>query len=129
MLAEEPTTINAPDAGTGGEGPWQVELKVDVPPGTAGSIRAFSASPDGGEVVAEDSVQVKMGEQPGVEAYITIEEPADGATLNTSSPVTVSGMAAGLFEGNVVVQALDEGRGRAGGAADDHRQPGRGHRW
>ena len=108
VLAEEPATINAPDAGTGGEGPWMVELKVDVPPGTTGSIRAFSTSPDGGEVVANDSVQVKMGETPGVEAYITIEEPADGATVNISNPVIVRGMGAGLFEGNVVVQALDE---------------------
>jgi len=108
VLAEETTSINAPDAGTGAAGPWQVELNVDVEPGTAGKIRAFSTSPDDDSVTAQDSVQVKMGETPQVKAYIKIEEPVDGAVLDISKPVIVRGMGAGLFEGNVVLQALDE---------------------
>ncbi len=40
-------------------------------------------------------------------SYIRIDTPENGAILSSSQPVTVSGMGAGLFEGNVVVQILD----------------------
>jgi uncharacterized lipoprotein YbaY len=48
-----------------------------------------------------------LGEPVAVESYIEILDPADGAVLDISIPVTVSGMGGGLFEGNVVVEALD----------------------
>jgi uncharacterized lipoprotein YbaY len=58
--------------------------------------------------VASSSVEVSfVGEQVAVESYITIENPQDGTVLDISNPVTVSGMGGGLFEGNVVVEALD----------------------
>jgi putative lipoprotein len=41
------------------------------------------------------------------QAYIKIDDPVYGATLDISQPVTVRGTGAGLPEGNVVVQALD----------------------
>jgi len=108
LLTEQATIVDAPDAGTGGEGPWRVELSVDVEPGTLGTISAYSPSPESDEPLASDSVEVSMGEPAApAESYVAIEAPADGASLDTGSPVVVSGMGAGLFEGNVVVQALD----------------------
>jgi uncharacterized lipoprotein YbaY len=107
VLAEQSTTIQAPDAGTGGEGPWAVQLFVSVAQGTPGSIRAYSTSPADGSIVAEARVQVTYGQTPAVQPFITITEPTSGTVLDIANPFTVSGMAGGLFEGNVVVQALD----------------------
>jgi len=107
VLAQEPTIVQAPDAGTGGEGPWSVQLTVQAEPGTAGQIRAFSTSPLDGSLVAEDSVAVSLGKTEALPSYMEIDEPAEGAVLDISQPVAVSGRGAGLPEGNVVVQARD----------------------
>jgi heat shock protein HslJ len=57
---------------------------------------------------AEPSPYPPMEESPDMTtSYIRIESPANGAMLTSGQPVTVSGMGAGLFEGNVVVQVLD----------------------
>lgn len=40
------------------------------------------------------------------DAFITISEPAQGALLDTTWAVPINGQAGGLFEGNVIVQAL-----------------------
>ena len=107
VLAEKPTTVQAPDAGTGGEGPWRVKLNVKAKPGTEGSIRAFSPSPLDNSVIAEDKVKVTFGGTEAVKAYIKIQEPEAGANLDVANPVRVNGMGAGLPEGNVVVRATD----------------------
>ena len=107
VLAEQSTTIQSPDAGTGGEGPWSVQLTVSSTPGTPGSIRAYSTSPADGSTVAEAIVQVTYGQTPAVQPFITITQPTSGTVLDIANPFTVNGMAGGLFEGNVVVQALD----------------------
>jgi uncharacterized lipoprotein YbaY len=107
VLAEQTTTINAPDAGTGGEGPWSVELTINTGPGTTGKIRAFSPSAEGGDPSASASVDVIYGEKQNVEPYISIDNPENGATLNIQNPIAVNGWGGALFEGNVVVQALD----------------------
>jgi heat shock protein HslJ len=107
ILAQEPTTLQGPDAGTGGEGTWRVELSVETQPGMAGQIRAFSPSPRDGSVMAEDVVDVSLGSTPAVQAYIQIDEPVSGQTLDIANPVTIRGKGAGLPEANVVVQALD----------------------
>jgi hypothetical protein len=62
VLAEKPTTVQAPDAGTGGSGPWAVTLTVaNVPPGTPGRIAASSPqTPNTGET----SVNVVYGLAP-----------------------------------------------------------------
>jgi len=108
VLAEQPTTVQAPDAGTGGQGPWQVELVVPVKPGTPGSFYAFSTSPQDGSIVASASVSVVYGEEVVIESYIIVNQPVDGEQLDISQPVTVKGEGGGLFEGTVVVQALDD---------------------
>ncbi|MDX1435763.1 MAG: Gmad2 immunoglobulin-like domain-containing protein [Anaerolineales bacterium] len=105
ILAEAQATINAPDAGTGGQGPWEVQLNIATAPGTPGQIVAFSTSPADGSTIASDSVPVSFGATEPVESFIEIQEPADGGVVDTSGPVAVSGMGGGLFEGNVVVQA------------------------
>ncbi|MBN1121089.1 MAG: hypothetical protein JXJ17_08420 [Anaerolineae bacterium] len=50
------TIADSPDAGTGGEGPWSIDLSVDYT-GEA-TLHAFAASPRDGAIVAEDSVSV-----------------------------------------------------------------------
>jgi hypothetical protein len=108
VLAQEATTVDSPEAGIGGEGPWSVELSLQVSGEVVGQVYAYSSSPADGSEVASSSVDVSfVGEQVAVESYITIENPQDGAVLDISIPVTVSGMGGGLFEGNVVVEALD----------------------
>jgi len=110
LLVRMPATVQAGDAGMGGEGPWSVELAVPVSPGTAGQIRAYATSAKDGQVVASDSVNVTFGqavEAPETGIFITILSPVDRQTLDPAGSITVSGRAAGMFEGNVVVQALD----------------------
>lgn len=58
VLAEQATIVQAPDAGTGGSGPWSVMLTVNVPPGTPGRI---AASSPGTPNVGETSVNVVYG--------------------------------------------------------------------
>jgi hypothetical protein len=108
VLARQPATMRGPDVGTGGEGTWSTELTIDADPGTAGKIRAYSPSPLDGSIIAEDSVEVSLGQTPSVESYIKIDQPAQGMTLDVSKPVQVSGTGAGLPEGNVVVVAADQ---------------------
>ena len=107
ILAQEPTTLQGPDVGMGGEGDWKVQLTVETQPGMAGQIRAFSQSPLDGDIVAEDVVEVSLGSTPAVQASIQIDDPVAGQTLDIANPVTIRGKGAGLPEGNVVVQALD----------------------
>ena len=107
VLDRQPTTLQGADVGTGGKGTWAVELTIEAEPGTAGSIRAYAESPKDGSVMAEDLVEVSLGSTGPVKSYIKIEEPAQGAVVDTSWPVLVRGRGAGLPEGNVVVEALD----------------------
>jgi len=65
LLAQRATIILAEDAGTGGSGPWAVDLQINIPSGTQGQITAFSSSPMDGSTVAADSVNVGFGESPG----------------------------------------------------------------
>jgi hypothetical protein len=107
VLDRQPATLQGPDVGTGGEGTWSTELTIEVEPGTAGKIWAYHPSPLDGSIVAEDSVEVSLGRTAAVESYIRIDEPIQGALLDTTGPIGVRGSGAGLIEGNVVVEALD----------------------
>jgi heat shock protein HslJ len=109
VLDQQAATLQGPDVGTGGEGTWSVELNIQAEPGTAGTIRAYHPSPLDGSVVAEDGVEVSLGRTEAKTPYIKIEEPAQGALLDISRPVTVRGSGGALAEGNVVVEALDAG--------------------
>jgi heat shock protein HslJ len=107
LLIAVPTTLQGKDVGVGGEGTWQVQLTVPAEPGTAGLIVALARSPLDNSKIAEDWIEVTFGRMPAVPAFLEIDEPADGAILNTDDPVTVSGTGGGLPEGTVIVQAVD----------------------
>jgi hypothetical protein len=108
LLDRQPATLQGPDVGAGGQGSWSVELNIDVEPGTAGKIRAYHPSALDGSIVAENSVEVSLGQTPAVESYIKIDEPTQGTVLDVKRPIRVSGTGAGLPEGNVVVVAVDQ---------------------
>jgi heat shock protein HslJ len=108
LLDRQPATLQGQDVGAGGEGTWSTELRIEVEPGTAGTIRAYATSPKDGSTIAEDAVEVSLGQTPSVEPYLKIDQPAQGSTLDVSQLVAVSGSGAGLPEGNVVVVALDQ---------------------
>jgi uncharacterized lipoprotein YbaY/heat shock protein HslJ len=74
VLAQEPTIINAPDAGTGGSGQWIVEMRIPAEPGSQGRIVAFSTSPADGSIVAMDQIDVGYGESPLREELISVED-------------------------------------------------------
>ena len=78
VLDRQPTTLQGQDVGTGGQGTWSAELTIKVEPGTAGKIRAYSESAKDGSIIAEDSVEVSLGQTPAVQSKITISEPAGG---------------------------------------------------
>jgi heat shock protein HslJ len=111
VLALQPTIIDSPEAGTGGQGPWEVTVDLQGAPDGPGMVVAYATSPMDGSRVAQSAVNVVLGGAGGVLSSIQIEAPAEGAEVDTSQPLTVSGLGQGLFEGNVVVQALD-GQGR-----------------
>jgi heat shock protein HslJ len=106
VLAEEVTLLKMTrEAGATG-GTWTVTLDVkDVMPGTKGTIVAFSPDPKTGGNMAEASINVTFGTP--VEAMISIQQPTNGAVLDITQPVQVSGEGQGLPEGNVAVQAVD----------------------
>jgi hypothetical protein len=108
VLDRQPATLQGPEVATGGEGDWSVDLNIQTEPGTAGRIWAYHPSPLDGSIVAEDSVEVSLGQTPSVESYIKIDTPGQGTTLDVSQPIQVSGTGAGLPEGNVVVVAADQ---------------------
>lgn len=106
VLSIEPTTLDASDSG--GEGNWAVDIVVPVEPGTEGFIFVFSTSPVDGTITASASVEVTYGEKIVSESNIEITEPEDGEVVDLSKPIMVKGVGEGLFEGTVVVEALDE---------------------
>jgi uncharacterized lipoprotein YbaY len=61
LLIQQPTTIEAPDAGIGGAGPWSVELTIPAETGAVGQIYAFSPSPETGQAMASAIVEVTYG--------------------------------------------------------------------
>jgi heat shock protein HslJ len=73
--------------------------QVENPPADGSSLRYELI-----EVV--DKVETPV-EPKGSGAYIRIDKPVSDAELEASKPIVISGMGAGLFEGNVVVQVLD----------------------
>ncbi len=113
ILAQQPTVLQSPNAGIGGEGPWSVQLTIEgAEPGTQGQVYAFALSPKDNSILAEDRVEVILGqaeEAPPQPSFLEINEPVEGAVLDIAGPIQVSGVGGGLPEGNVVVMALDSG--------------------
>ncbi len=105
VLSEQATVLDA--AEPGGMGNWSVEIVIPVKPGSEGLIFAFSNSPEDGSITASASVEVTYGAEAETESKIEITEPKESQVLDISAPVTVRGTGQGLFEGNVVVEAVD----------------------
>jgi hypothetical protein len=99
LLAEQSTL--AQNGYAGGLAGWNVQLMVNVPAGTPGRI---VASVPGLQAAV---VNVTYG---SVQRFLTIDNPLPGTSLQNVFPV--SGRGAGLFEGNVVVQAFNRDTGQ-----------------
>jgi putative lipoprotein len=86
---------------------WQADLDImSVPDGTRGKLFAYAVDHETGGIGAHDVMNVVYG-TPGNQ-FIVIDNPEPYTTLNLQGALTISGTAAGLFEGNVVVRALDD---------------------
>jgi putative lipoprotein len=107
VLDQQPTILQGDNVGTGGQGTWSVELNIKTEPGMAGKIYAFSPSPLDGSIIAQDGVEVSLGQTAAKPTFLEIDLPREGVVLDTASPIQASGKGGGLPEGNVVVQALD----------------------
>ena len=67
-LALQPTTLQSPDAGIGGEGPWEIEISLVIEVLTQGKIVAFSPSPQDGEGwLASDEINVSLNPEMALE--------------------------------------------------------------
>lgn len=107
VLAQQTVVITGANTAAGDPGTWIAQLFVNVPLTTAGRIRAYAVSTTDGSVSAEDSVGVTFNKPTSIQPYIKIQQPTIDSQLDTSAPIVVTGDAAGLFEGGLVVQALD----------------------
>lgn len=99
ILGQTTATLGPPDAN--GLSVYSAELTAVAPAQMDGKI-LVGVLDDDGTFAASAGVFVTL--VPG-EAYITITEPQEGATVPPT--FTVSGMGAGLPENNVVIQAVD----------------------
>jgi hypothetical protein len=99
QIAQQATTLQGANVGTGGAGTWTAMLTVNVPPGTPGYIEASSPQSN----VAPVRVNIFYG-QAAPSASISITEPVPNAQL--ASTFTVRGAANGLQQGAVDVRAL-----------------------
>jgi len=108
LLAQQSVTISGANAAAGEPGTWIAQLFVNVPITTAGRLRAYTVSTTDGSVSAEDSIGVTFNKPTAIQPYIKIQQPTVDSQLDISAPIVVTGDAAGLFEGGLVVQALDQ---------------------
>jgi LysM repeat protein len=99
QIAQQATTLQGANVGTGGAGTWTAMLTVNVPPGTPGYIEASSPQSN----VAPVRVNVIYG-QPPAGPTIAITSPPPNITL--PRVFSVIGTASGVQQGFVVVQAL-----------------------
>jgi heat shock protein HslJ len=108
ILGQQPAAVNSANAAAGEPGTWIAQLTINIPLTVAGRLRAYAVSPVDGLVIAEDSIGVTFNKPTVIQSYIKIQQPSNGAQLDTSAPIIVTGDAAGLYEGGLVVQALDQ---------------------
>ncbi|MEO8397237.1 MAG: Gmad2 immunoglobulin-like domain-containing protein, partial [Chloroflexota bacterium] len=104
VLGEEQAQVSQPDAQ--GNATWQAMLTINVPPGTRGTIFAYIPSPFDVAAMIADSINVVFG-QADNGPYVTITNPIPYSTIDTTSAISIAGRGGALFEGNVVVRALD----------------------
>lgn len=105
-LDNEGTVLVEAVAITDANGNWLLNLPLAVAPGTRGMIFAYSTSPLDGGVAVSAGVNVIFG-QAVAGPFVTISDPLPYATLNIDEDIAVSGRGGGLFEGALVVRAVD----------------------
>jgi len=108
ILAEDATIINAPDAGVGGEGSWQILLDVNAASGTRGSIIAFSTSANDGSIVAFASQNVILGDPTATANGVFIQTPLLGSIVREGDTLLIAGTADGSNGNTVRIQMTDE---------------------
>jgi len=108
VLAEASTTVNSPNAGTGGEGPWQANLQVNVAKGTRGSIVALSTSAKDGSIVAFASIYVMFGDPSATTNFVKINAPLPGSMVDPSQSLMIAGTADRSNGNTVKVQIVDD---------------------
>ena len=108
ILAETATTINSPNAGTGGEGDWQANLQVNVAKGTRGSLIALSQSAQDGSIAAFASVYVTYGDPTDTDNFVKINAPLPGTMVDPSQTLMIAGTADRHNGNTVKVQIVDD---------------------
>ena len=108
VLTEDSTTINSPDAGTGGEGDWQITLQVNTAEGTRGTIVAFSTSAQNGGIVAYASIHVIYGDPTNTANFVKITAPLPGTIADPGQTLMIGGTADRRNGNQVHVQIVDE---------------------
>ena len=94
-LIKKATIIQSPEAGVGGEGPWEIELLFTVDAPTEGKIMAFSPSPkDGSPWLASDEIMVTLN--PAVVDYSLENTPW---LLSSFAPDDEDNVLAGIYQG------------------------------
>lgn len=107
VLAQQPTIIDAPDAGTGGEGNWEVTLNVSEI--RRGQIFAFSTNAADGSIMTSATMDVVFGSPTTLATYTLLTFPLPNTIITNEQPyVAVAGLADGVFGDNVSVVLLDE---------------------
>jgi heat shock protein HslJ len=82
VLAEQATTLQGTDVGTGGSGTWSAELDIQAAIPTTGQIVASSPSPKDGEPVASASVEVAFSEVAPLEGRTwRLKDAIDGTEI------------------------------------------------
>jgi heat shock protein HslJ len=70
-LALQPTILQSPDAGIGGEGPWETEINLSIEAPTVAKIMAFCPSPKDGEGwIASDEILVSLHAEIALDANL-----------------------------------------------------------
>ena len=108
VLAEAVTTVDSPNAGTGGEGQWQLTLDVNAAAGTRGSIYAFATSAQDGSVITAARRYVTFGDPSDATNFVQITTPLPGTLISADNALLIAGRA-DLNSGEAVtVQVFDE---------------------
>ncbi len=108
VLAETVTTVNSPNAGTGGEGGWQVTLDVNAAAGTRGSVYAFSTSAQDGSIIAAARRYVTFGDPSTGSNFVEITTPLPGTIVTPDNALLIVGRADINSGESVTVQIFDE---------------------
>ncbi len=108
VLAEAATTVNSPDAGTGGEGEWQITLDVNAAAGTRGSIYAFATSAQDGSVITAARRFVTFGDPSAATNFVQITTPLPGTIITPDNALLIAGRADLNSGETVTIQIFDE---------------------